>query len=667
MEKRQAKERIDKLRAEIDKIRYHYHVLDESIVSDEVKDSLQHELQQLEEQFPDLITPDSPTQRVAGEPLEKFEKVSHDVPMLSLNDVFDYEELEAWEKRVSKLIDNKKTDYFAELKIDGFAISLVYENGVFVEGSTRGNAFVGENVTANLRTMESIPLNLKSIKQNTKKHDLSGRIEVRGEVFLSKKEFERINKARASKNLPTYANPRNLAAGTIRQLDPRLAAVRKLDTYIYQLITDLGQKTHEEEHKILDELGFKTSKYVKKCSNTKCVQEYYEECEKLKDKLPFQIDGMVVVVNDLKSLSQMGVVGKTPRGMVAYKFAPEQTTTILEDIQLSVGRTGAATPFAVLKPVSVAGSTISRATLHNEDEIKRKGIKIGDTVIIQKAGDVIPEVVGPIKELRTGQEKEFKMPKECPICDGPLVRPEGEVVARCLNTDCYAIELERLIHFASREAFDIEGLGEKIVDQLLEEKLIKDPADFFMLTEGDLKPLERFAEKSAKNLVESIQSKKQIRFSRFLFALGIRHVGAKTASDIAAHFGNLEKIKNASLEDLREVEGIGEVVAESVYIWFKNKKNLELLEKFESLGVGYIKEKRSHELEEKTFVITGSLSTMSREEAEEKIRLKGGKASGSVSKNTSYVVVGENPGSKLQKAEDLGVSIISEEELVKML
>ncbi|MCL5093763.1 MAG: NAD-dependent DNA ligase LigA [Patescibacteria group bacterium] len=671
LSKEEAKERIGKLKAEINKIRYHYHVLDESIVPEGVKDSLQHELQELEQEYPEFITPDSPTQRVGGKPLEKFEKVTHETPMLSLNDAFSFEELKAWEERIKKVVGLSKLDYYAELKIDGFAIALVYENGVFVEGSTRGDGRTGENVTQNLKTIESIPLNLKPIEQNTKEKEfyerIKGRVEVRGEVYLSKKEFERINKEQEAKGLPTYANPRNLAAGSIRQLDPRVAAGRKLDTYIYELTTDLGQKTHEDEHKIIKSLGFKTSKDTKYCPNLQCIQEFYDFQGKRREKLPFQIDGMVLIVNDEDLFKRLGVVGKTPRGAIAYKFPPEEVTTKLLDIRVNVGRTGAVTPYAVMEPVKVAGSTVSRATLHNEDEIKRKDIKIGDTVILRKAGDVIPEVVSPIKDLRTGKEKEFKMPKECPICGGPVVRPKGEAVARCLSKDCFAIEKERVIHFVSKDAFDIIGLGEKIVEQLFGAGLVTEPADIFALTEGDLKPLERFAEKSAKNLIDSIQEKKTVTLPRFIYALGIRHVGAQTAQDLADHFGDLNKLEKASVEELQEVEGIGDVAAKSIYEWFRDKKNINLLKKLKEHGVSYEKVRKTHELDGKTFVITGSLESMTREEAEEEIRKRGGKASSSVSKTTDYVVVGENPGSKLQKAEKLGVKTIDEKEFKKIL
>jgi len=666
LSRQEVEERIEKLRAEINKIRYHYHVLDELIVPEGVKDSLQHELQELEQEYPDLITPDSPTQRVGGKPLEKFVKVTHEVPMLSLNDAFSFEELQAWETRIKKVVGEEKLDYFAELKIDGFAIALVYENGVFVEGSTRGDGKTGENVTQNLKTIESIPLRLQGegpfFAKATK-----GKLEVRGEVYLSKKEFERINKEQEKKGLPTYANPRNLAAGSIRQLDPKIAASRKLDTFIYELTTDLGQKTHEEEHKILKELGFKTSPEVKDCTDLNCVEEFFKNQEERREKLPFQIDGMVVIVNQEDVFKRAGVVGKTPRAAIAYKYPPEEVTTKILDIRVNVGRTGAITPYAVMEPVKVAGSTVSRATLHNEDEIKRKNLKVGDTVILRKAGDVIPEVVAPLKNLRTGKEKEFKMPKECPICGGPVVRPAGEAVARCANTECFAIEKERIIHFVSKDAFDIVGLGEKIVEQLFSSGLITDPADTFALKEGDLEPLERFAEKSAKNLVESIQEKKRITLPRYIYSLGIRHIGAQTAQDLADHFGSLESIEKSEIEELQEVEGIGDVAAKSIYEWFRNERNTKLLKKLKEHNVTYEKVKKTHELDGKTFVVTGSLESMTREEAHEEIRKKGGKASGSISKTTDYVVVGENPGSKLAKAEKLGVKVIDEEEFKKLL
>ncbi len=663
MDKKQAQERIKRLRKEISYHSYLYHVLDKPKISDAAWDSLKDELKKLEDQFPELITPDSPTQRVSGKPLEKFEKVKHKTPMLSLNDAFSEKEMKAWEERIKKLVPGTKLDYFAELKIDGFAITLVYENSIFTVGATRGNGFVGEDVTQNLKTIGSIPLKLEEVPVlNTKQS-----IEVRGEVYMNKDEFKRINKEQEKKNLPTYANPRNLAAGSIRQLNPKIAASRRLDTYMYDLVTDLGQETHEDKHKILKKLGFKTSKYVKYCKNLDEIIEYYNSWLSKRNELPFQIDGMVIIVNNNKIFEKLGVVGKAPRGSIAFKFPAEQATTVVEDIRVSVGRTGALTPFAVLKPAKVAGSTISRATLHNEDEIRRKDIRIGDTVIIQKAGDVIPEVVQSLPHLRTGKEKTFKMPTKCPICGGKVVRPVGEAIARCVNPNCYVVQREKLIHFVGKEAFDIVGLGEKIVEQLMKEDLISNPADFFMLKTGDLEPLERFAEKSADNIIKSIQSRKKISLARFIYALGIRHVGIQTANDLADHFGGLGKLSRTLLSELEEVPDIGNVVAKSIYDWFRNSKNQILLKKFKKLGVGYEKVRRGTKLKGLSFVITGSLSTVSREEAGELIRKNGGKAGSSVSNNTSYVVVGENPGSKYDKAKKLGVKIVNEKEFLKIL
>jgi DNA ligase (NAD+) len=467
--------------------------------------------------------------------------------------------------------------------------------------------------------------------------------------------------------LPLYANPRNLAAGTIRQLDPKIAASRKLDSFFYSLVTDLGQKNHSEEHEILRELGFKVSSHAKKCQNLEEVFDFYKYWEKEKDNLPYQIDGMVVNVDQVDLQRRLGFVGRAPRWAIAFKFPAEQATTKVIDIKVSIGRTGALTPFAELEPVKVAGSTVSRATLHNEDEIKRKDIRVGDTVIIQKAGDIIPEVVEPVISLRTGKETFFEMPRECPMCGGPVVRPEGEAVSRCGNLNCFAIEKEKIIHFVSKEAFDIEGLGEKIVEQLLAEDLISDPADLFKLTVGDLEPLERFAEKSAANTVESIKAKKEIVLSKFIYALGIRFVGVQTAGLLADYFGDMEEIKKATEEDLRQVEGVGEKVASSIYGWFRDGKNIEFLDKLFEYGVSYQKEKKSNELNSLSFVITGSLSQMTREEAEDLIRKKGGKVSSSVSKNTSYLVAGDNPGSKLQKAQSLGVKVMEEEEFLKII
>jgi len=655
----EAKTRAVKLRDLLNKYSFEYHVSDEPSVSDAVYDSLNNELKEIEKTYPELVTPDSPTQRIGGQPIEKFEKVRHIAPMLSLTDVFSEEDIRDWETRMLKLSGAKKLDYFCELKIDGLSIMLTYEDSVFTQGATRGDGTTGEDVTQNLKTIPSVPLRLQK--------SLAGRLDVRGEVYMSKKSFERVNKVQLNRGLPSYANPRNLAAGSVRQLDPRVTADRQLDTYIYDVFSDIGAETHEEKHKRLAELGFKTSKYVKYAKNIEEVIEYAKYWDDKRDSLDFQVDGLVININNNEIFKRLGSVGKAPRGAVAYKFAAEQVTTQILEIRVNIGRTGAVTPFAVMKPVKVAGSTVSRATLHNEDEIRKKDIRIGDTVVIQKAGDIIPEVIRPLTELRTGKEKGFVMPRLCPICGSPIVRPAGEAVARCSNPNCFAVERERLIHFVSKDAYDIDGLGEKIVEMLIVEGLISDAADLFALTEGDLVPLERFADKSAANLIDAIKAKKKVPFSRFLYALGIRHVGAVTASLLAARFQNLEKLEHASEEDLAKVEGIGIVVGKSIVHWFRDKKNLVLLAKLKKHGVNYTEIRIQNRLNGKTFVITGSLAVMSREETEEKIRLLGGKASGSVSKETDYLVVGENPGSKLAKAESFGVKIITEEDLIKLL
>lgn len=651
----QAKRRVLKLRELLDQYSHEYYVLDAPTVDDATYDSLNNELKDLEARFPELVTADSPTQRVGGVASAKFKKVAHAYQMLSLADVFNTNEILDWEKRIQKLVPGRKLDYFCELKIDGLSIMLTYENGKFKRGVTRGDGLVGEDVTHNLLTISSIPRILAGAVPSV--------LNVRGEIYISKTDFEEINLEQARSGGQIYANPRNLAAGSLRQLDPKITAKRRLDSYIYEIYDKTSAKTHQDKHRLLDQFGFVTSKHVKHCTNIDEVIQYCTEWNDKRNDLPFQVDGIVINVNDNQAFIDLGAVGKAPRGAVAYKFPAEQVTTVVEDIRVSVGRTGALTPFAVMRPVRVAGSTVSRATLHNEDEINRKDIRIGDTVVLQKAGDIIPEVVRPIIELRTGKERKFTMPTTCPICGGPVVKPTGEAVARCANLNCYAIQSQQLAHFASKDAFDIDGLGEKSIEQLLNEGIVEDAADFFALTEGDLEPLERFAEKSAVNLVEAIQSKKKVSLSRFLYALGIRHVGAVTASDLAAHFGDLEKIHKATLEELAEIEGIGTVVAKSVKEWFESPKNLCLLKKFAELGVGYEVVARGDKLAGQTFVITGSLSQLSREEAEEKIRQLGGKASGSVSKTTSYLVVGANPGSKLARAESLGVKIIDEDQL----
>lgn len=670
------KKRIEKLRKIINKARYYYHVLDKSIMPDSVLDSLKHELYKLEQKYPQFITPDSPTQRVAGKPLKGFKKVFHKIPMLSIEDIFSVQELKEWQEYIKRLIGDEKIEYFAELKIDGFGISLVYKNGILNCGSTRGTGTIGEDVTQNLKTIESIPLRLeihgklptREIEEKVKKLIKKGEIEIRGEVYMTKKDFERINKELAKKGERTYSNPRNLAAGSIRQLDPKLAASRPLKFLAYDIITDLGQKYHSQEHQILPILGFKTDK-GKICKDLNEVIEFWQNSAKIREKLPFQIDGVVVNVNSNSLFQKLGIAGKSPRGARALKFSPKKSTTILKNVVFQVGRTGAITPVAVLKPLELEGVVITRATLHNEDEIKRLGVKIGDTVIVERAGDVIPAVSGVLKELRTGNEKEINFPKYCPVCHTKLVKKKEEAVWRCPNKNCPGRKRRFLYNFCSKKAFDIEGLGHKVIDQLVDQGLISNPADIFDLKEGDLLPLERFAEKSAKNLIESIQKAKKITLPKFIFSLGIRNVGEKTAYDLARIFKNIDNLKSASLEKLESIPDIGPICAKSIYNWFRDKNNLALLERLKKAGVEIIEEKikPSKKIKGKKFVITGTLKSMSREAAKEKIKHLGGDFQSTVSKNTDYLIVGKNPGSKLEKAKKLNVKIISEEEFLKMI
>jgi len=690
MTRAEAKKRIEKLKKLINYHRYLYHVLDRQEISDAALDSLKHELYKLEQKYPKFITPDSPTQRVAGKPLAGFQKVEHRTPMLSIEDIFSEEELRDWEDYLKRLEPGIPLEYFVELKIDGFAISLLYENGIFKIGSTRGTGKIGEDVSQNLKTIESIPLKLeihpsglkpgvKPLLENVKKLIEKGEVEIRGEVYISVKDFERLNQSQVKRSLAPFANPRNLAAGSIRQLDPKLAASRPLKFLAYDIVTDLGQKKHSQEHEILSILGFKTNE-SKICQNLDEVVKFWREVIKKREKYPFEIDGVVAMVNDNSLFEKLGVVGKSPRGVRAFKFSPKQATTILEDVKFQVGRTGAVTPVAVLKPVVVSGVKISRATLHNEDEIKRLGVKIGDTVIVGRAGDVIPDVIQALPELRTGKEEEIRFPKICPACGTKLIKSEGEVIWRCPNPKCPARKREYFYHFVSGGAFDIIGLGQKIIDKLLDAGLISDPADLFKLEIGDIIHLESlprrkpkaflrgFAEKSAQNLISAIQAKKKITLARFIYSLGIGQVGEETAIDLASHFGCLTRLSNASKEELEKILDIGPEVSESIYNWFRQKRNQKLIDDLLKVGVKILlPEKVSKKLIGKTFVLTGSLETMTREEAKEKIRQWGGEISESVSKKTDYVLVGKEPGLKYQIAKKLGVKTINEEQFLRML
>jgi DNA ligase (NAD+) len=670
MNKTQAATRIQKLRDLINEYRYQYHVKDNSIMSEAASDSLKHELAALEAEHPDLITPDSPTQRVAGEPLPQFISVEHTTRMLSLNDVFNEDELRAWEERIKKLAPDQKFEYFVDTKMDGLACSLVYQDGVLVRGVTRGNGLVGEDVTQNIRTIESIPLRFRHNKKT--EAFMRGRTEVRGEVVMYKDAFEKLNQAREAKGLPLFANPRNLAAGTVRQLDPKLVAARPLQFVAWDILRDnqADVPTFAFAYDTLRELGLHANAHAKVVPSITEVTQFADYWEERRHKLPFNTDGLVVKVNNRMLYNFLGIVGKAPRGAVAYKYPAEQATTKVKDIFVSIGRTGAATPVAMLEPVVVAGSTVQMATLHNEGEVRRKDIRIGDTIIVHKAGDIIPEVVESLKTLRTGNEKIFNMPKRCPECNTELVKlKENEAVWRCPNNDCPARVHNLIQHYASKPALDIEGLGEKNVLALLGAKLIRDAADLYTLTKEQLLSLDRFAEVSASKLIKAIQEKKRPPLSRFVYALGIRQVGAQTAVDLANHFGSLDALRQATIDELREVEGVGEVVAESIVTWFGSATHEQLLAKFANAGVAPQKvTKTGGPLTGKNFVVSGTLDSLEREEAAEKIRSLGGVFQSSVGKTTDYLVVGENPGqSKLDKADKLGTKVLDEAAFLKLL
>lgn len=704
MTKIATKQRIGKLKKLINKYRHSRLVLDKPLIEESVEDSLKKELFDLEQKFPELITSDSPSQRIGGKPLEKFEKFTHPARMLSFNDAFSQEDMEDWLDRLARVIgveapesgparlsfaEQKLGGFYCELKIDGLAVELIYGKGTpgispapleadrrkvvvtassawrLLTGSTRGDGTVGENVTQNLKTIEAIPL---SLTPNPLTLNVS--LVVRGEVFITKKEFDRINREQKKKGEAVYANPRNLAAGSVRQLDPAVTASRKMDSFAYSLITELGQKTHEDEHKILHELGFKTNPHNKFCKNLGEVQKFRDYWEKHRDKLNYEIDGIVVQINANKMFQKLGVVGKAPRGTIAYKFSPKESTTKVKDIIVSVGRTGILTPVAVLEPVEIGGTTVSRATLHNEDEIRRLDVKIGDTVIVGRAGDVIPDVKKVLKELRVGKEKVFCFPTKCPTCDGQIVRAEGEAAHKCVNKFCPAIKREAIYHFVSKGAMDVDGVGPKIIDQLMDAGLIKGAPDLYILKKEDLLNLERFAEKSAENIVNSFVERKKIPLDKFIFALGIPHVGTETALDLARHFGTLGKLQQAELDVLSKIKDIGEVVARSIFEWFRDEHNLKLLGKFEKVGLRVLKQesvRKSSRLKGMTFVFTGTLENLSREKAEDTVREHGGDVSSSVSKDTSYVVAGTDPGSKYDRAKKLNVKMISEKEFLNVL
>ncbi len=660
--KKEAETRIKELKDILNKSGYEYYVLDNPTMSDFEYDRLMQELIKLEGEFPEFATADSPTQRVGGEVADGFAEVVHTVQMQSLADVFSKDELYEFDSRVRAALGDESVEYVTEMKIDGLSVSLEYENGLFTRGSTRGNGFVGEDITQNLKTIPGIPLKL---------NEPLPFIEVRGEVYMPEKSFLRLNEQREASGEPVFANPRNAAAGSLRQLDSRIAAERKLDIFVFNLQRIEGKElsSHSQSIEYLASLGFKVIPERDVYTN---IDDAYKEVLRIgesRGELAFDIDGAVVKVNSFAQREFLGSTSKTPKWAAAYKFPAEQKQTELLDIILQVGRTGAVTPNAVLEPVRIAGSTVSRATLHNIDNIKDKDIRIGDTVIIEKAGDIIPAVVGVVKEKRPANSAPFEMPKVCPICGEPLVREEGEAAVRCINPNCSAQQLRSVIHFVSKAAMNIDGLGASIVEQLLDKKLINDCSDIYYLNFDNVISLDGFAEKSANNLIAAISESKKSGLDRVLFGLGIRMIGSRAAQILAAHFGNIDPLMSASVDELSSISEIGTKMAQSIVEYFKQDKSLYIIERLRAAGVDltYTSTQKGNNFDGKIFVLTGTLPTLKRSDAKKLIESYGGKVSGSVSKNTDFVVAGEEAGSKLDKALSLGIKVLSEAELTEML
>jgi len=664
-----AKQEIAKLREEILRHEDLYYVRDNPEISDQQYDQLIEHLQALEQANPDLISPDSPTQRVGGRPAEGFPEVVHRRPMLSLDNSYNIDELRAFDERCRRLADGRQVEYVAELKIDGLSIALHYDNGVLARGVTRGDGRIGEEVTQNARTIRAVPLRLREAARS-----LGDGVEVRGEVFIPLDVFEKTNAEREEQGEPRFANPRNAAAGAIRQLDSRLVARRKLDMFAYDLLVR-GQKpfpTHWGALEWLEQAGFRVNPHKARCGSIDKVIEFADKMEARRDDLGYEIDGLVVKVNSTALQDEFGTTQKAPRWAIAYKYPARQASTRVLSIVVQVGRTGALTPVANLEPVFLAGTTVSRATLHNEDEIKRLGLKIGDWVMIEKSGEIIPKVLSVIKSKRTGDEKPFRAPKKCPVCGGAISRPEGEVVARCIAADCPAQLMGRLLHFASRRAMRIEGLGVALAEQLLEAKLVHDVGDLYSLTLEQIVALPRMAKKSATNLLDQIEASKSRDLANLIYALGIRHVGDRTAGILARHFGSLERLAEASVEELDDIPEIGLTVAESVRDWFDDDGNRQLCDRLQASGVKTETEKAtSTKTDErfvgKQFVLTGTLAGFTRDEARALIEARGGRVNSSVSKKTDYVIAGEEAGSKLDKAQSLGVEVVDAEAFKKML
>lgn len=656
------KQRIDELIKIINKASEEYYTNDNPTITDQEYDDYYHELEKLEQQYPELIREDSPTKRVGGKIIDEFKKVSHEIPMMSLGDIFSEDEIFEFDQRIKKTIPNPT--YVCELKIDGLSVSLLYENGKLIRGATRGNGIIGEDITHNVETIKSIPLVINDKRK----------IEVRGEIYMPKKSFNKLNQERQEKGESLFANPRNAAAGSVRQLDSKIAAKRNLSTFIYHLPSsdDFNIKYHHESLSFMKELGFIVNENIKIADNVNEVINYVKEWTEKRESLPYEIDGIVIKVDKIEDQKKLGYTSRTPKWAIAYKFPAVEVLTKIKNIEFCVGRTGKITPRADLDPVHLAGSIIKSVTLHNEDYIKEKDIMINDTIVLHKAGDVIPEVVKVLKERRTGIEIPFKMIKNCPICNSKLEKKETEANYFCSNPNCDARNIEGLIHFSSRETMNIEGFGESIVEDFYNEGYLKTICDYYTLYnhKEDLKELEGFGEKSINNLLQNIEKSKKNSLEKLLFALGIRYIGKKTAKILAINYRNIDKLMSAEYEDLVKIQDIGEVIADSVYKFFKEEKNIKTINELKLLGVN-MEYKGNESIDDnfnnKTFVLTGTLSKLTRDEASIEIENRGGKVTSSVTKKTDYVIVGENPGSKYQKAKDLNINILNEEEFLNML
>ena len=654
--------RLNELKDQIREHDYNYYVLNQSLITDAQYDELLQTVRGIEEDYPELITNDSPTQRVGGEATDQFEQVTHSIPMLSLSNTFDYTGLEEWQKRASNIIDSTELIFSAELKIDGLAISLIYENGTFVRGSTRGNGLIGEDVTHNLKTIRSIPLSLNQ--------DLPGHLEVRGEVYMPLNAFNAINQQRSDQDEPLLANPRNAASGSIRQLDPRITASRKLDIWIYSL-TEYSNTTFTGHHQGLEwlkELGFKTNPTTSICTSLQEVQQYYEYWMNHRSELGYDIDGIVIKVDSIELQNTLGFVGREPRWAIAYKFPAEQTNTKLISIGLNVGRTGSINPFAILEPVNIGGVTVTNASLHNEEDINRKDIRVGDIVIIERAGDVIPHIIGPLTETRTGKEVPFRMPELCPQCESPIIKEDS--THRCSNSSCPAVFLESIRHFVSKNALDIEGLGEKWCASLISNNMIQKLSDIYKLNISELSTLDRMGEVLASKLVANIEDSKSRPLDRVIFGLGILHVGSEIATLLAQTYGSLQNLSEASLDDLLAIDGIGPKIAQSIKDYFNVESNKSLIYELEKLGLNMnseVKSISSNVFTGLTFVITGTLHNLTRKDTEELIKTNGGKVTNSVTSNTSYLITGDSPGSKLTKAQEIGTTVLTESEFLALM